>query len=213
MNLGGADLFVLEVGPAKERTRVEISPDGETWTYAGIAQGASAKLEFSDEKIDSTTVFHYVRLTDLQDQCDGITAGADIDAIAAINSVIELSIDADVLFDVDKWQLKPTANEILQEFVEAIKVVDHGTIRIDGHTDSDGDNDYNFRLSQNRCTSVAQRLNKLITHSTSFDYDLNAYGEESPKVSNDTDENKQINRRVEIRLFPPKSYYEHLKRK
>lgn len=212
MNLQGPDLVVLEVGPARERTTIEISENGQDWIYAGTASGASSKLEFSDQGIDSTKVFHYVRLTDKQDQCNGITAGADIDAVAAINSVVELSINADVLFDVDKWELKPAANIILGDFVEAIKVVDHGTILIEGHTDSDGEDEYNMNLSRNRCTSVAQRLNSLITHSDKFEFELKAFGESQPRANNDTDENKQLNRRVEIMLLPPRSYYESLKK-
>ena len=52
-------------------------------------------------------------VTDLKDLCRGPSAGADIDAIGAINSVVKIAIYADVLFDVGKYAIKPEAEKIL----------------------------------------------------------------------------------------------------
>ena len=212
MNLEGPDLTVFEVGPARERTRVEISVDGKSWKFAGDAAGATSTLEFSDRGIDSTTIFKYVRLLDLKDECTGKSAGADIDAIAAINSVITLNIAADVFFDVDKHRLKPAAHTVLDSVAGTLRQIGKATIRIAGHTDSDAEEKYNLELSERRCRSVEIRLSKLLKGEGSFHFDLLPFGESRPRVPNDSPENKQLNRRVELLILPPKEYYDSIRK-
>lgn len=209
MNLEGNDLYIFEVGPSRESAKIEISEDGENWIYAGRISGGKSAIDLSDEGIDHTTVFYYLRITDLRDLCEhSITAGADIDAIGAINSVIKLSINADVLFDVAKYDIKPEAEEILNSLAEQIQVVDKATIVIEGHTDSDGSHEMNMELSKNRSNSVKERLKSIFGDEALYDYDIEFYGKTKPRVENDTDANKQLNRRVEITVKPPKDYYD-----
>ena len=210
MNLKGHDLTIFEVGPSRERTRVEVSTDGEHWIYAGLAKGGTSKLEFDDEKIDPNLLFYYVKLQDIKDACSGKSAGADIDAVAAINSVIRLTVNADVLFDVAEYRLKPSSKHTLDSLAQSIQVLQNATILIEGHTDSDGDEAYNLRLSDNRCQSVRRKLKQLLSKFGTYKFETKAYGETRPRVENSSDENKQINRRVEVMVFPPKDYYDSL---
>ena len=210
MNLPGDDLYIFEVGPSRESAKIEISENGVDWLYAGTIAGGKSSIDLSDEGIDKDIVFYFLKITDLKDLCRSISAGADIDAIGAINSVIKLTIEADVLFDVAEYELKETAKSSLAFLAEAIKQVDTGTILIEGHTDSDGEEEMNMELSKNRCLSVKQRLSELLGEDSGYDYEILPYGESKPKVPNDTDANKQINRRVEITVLPPKDYYEGL---
>ena len=212
MNLKGDDLYIFEVGPSKETAKIEISTDSENWLYAGAITGGKSSIELSDEKIDNETVFHFLRITDLKSLCNSKTAGADIDAIAAINSVILLHINADVLFDSANFELKESAKNTLDSIVQAIRQVPNATLRINGHTDSDGEEAYNLALSQKRCLSVEARLKTLLGEKALYDYEINAFGETRPRVANDTDENKHLNRRVEILVLPPKAYYDTLEK-
>lgn len=207
MNLKGDDLVIFEVGPSRERTTVEISEDGRNWVNAGTAKGGTSRLELDDKFIDSTTIYYYVRLRDIKDECSGISAGADIDAVAAVNSVIKLTIGADVLFDVDKFKLKPTADATLDSLASSIRRIDKATILIEGHTDSDASDEYNLKLSENRCYTVVDRIRALLGYEAGYTYQIKAYGESRPKVPNNNEENKQINRRVEITILPPGDYY------
>lgn len=213
MNLPGDDLYIFEVGPSRESAKIEISENGTDWLYAGTISGGKSAIDLSDEGIDTDIVFYFLRITDLKDLCRSISAGADIDAIGAINSVIKLTINADVLFDVAKYDLKETARMSLDSLAETIQKVDKATILIEGHTDSDGSEEMNMELSKNRCLSVKQRLSEILGGDSGYDYEVLPYGKSKPKVPNDTDAHKQINRRVEITVLPPKDYYESLSKK
>lgn len=210
MNLPGDDLYIFEVGPSKESAKIEISEDGINWIYAGTIAGGKSSIDLSDENIDKDIVFHFLKITDLKDLCRSISAGADIDAIGAINSVIRLTIEADVLFDVAKYDLKESSRKSIDSLAHTILKVDKATILIEGHTDSDGSDEMNMELSQNRCTSVKTRLLELLGNEKLYDYEIVAYGKRKPKVDNISDANKQINRRVEITVLPPKDYYDAL---
>ena len=212
MNLPGDDLYLFEVGPSKEPAKVEISQDGKNWVYAGKIAGGKSSIDLTTVGIDDETVFYFLRITDLKTLCKSKSAGADLDAIGAINSVIKLTIDADVLFDVAKYDLKETAKQSLDSLKNLIEKVDKATILIQGHTDSDGDGISNMALSENRCNSVKERLVEIFGTTSQYGFEIKAYGESKPRVPNDSEENKQQNRRVEITVLPPKDYYESLNR-
>ncbi|CAM3518233.1 OmpA family protein [Aequorivita lipolytica] len=210
MNLPGDDLYLFEVGPSQEPAKVEISQNGVDWVYAGKIAGGKSSIDLSKEGIDDETVFYFLRITDLKDLCKSKSAGADIDAIGAINSVIKLTIDADVLFDVAKFDLKETSKQSLDSLKTSIEKVDKATILIQGHTDSDGDESSNMILSENRCISVKNRLVEILGENSLYEFEIKPYGERKPRFPNDSEENKQQNRRVEITVLPPKDYYESL---
>jgi outer membrane protein OmpA-like peptidoglycan-associated protein len=67
------------------------------------------------------------------------------------------------------------------------------------HTDSYGSDDYNFKLSDNRARSVMEYI--LSKGIASNRITSQGYGETRPVVPNDTDENRQLNRRVEFKIL------------
>lgn len=73
-------------------------------------------------------------ITDFKEVCNNRTAGADIDAIGAINSVIKLSINTDVLFDVGQFILKESADQILDSLAKIIQQVNRVTILVEGRS-------------------------------------------------------------------------------
>lgn len=212
MNLPGDDLYIFEVGPSREAARIEISENGTDWIYAGKIAGGKSAIDLSEEDIDKETVFYFLRIIDLKELCRSITAGADIDAIGAINSVMKLTINTDVLFDVARYVLKENAKHSLDSLAQNIQKIDKATILIEGHTDSDGDETSNMILSENRCISVKDKLTEIFGENSLYDFEIKPYGESKPRVPNDSDEHKQQNRRVEITVLPPKDYYEGLEK-
>jgi len=110
------------------------------------------------------------------------------------NSLL-ITLDSGVLFDVDKYNLRPEAQEILKNLAVVLKEADIKSFEIDGHTDSDASDEYNKTLSDNRAKSVKEFLS---SQGVKANIITNGYGESKPIASNDTPEGKEKNRRVEI---------------
>ena len=143
--------------------------------------------------------YYYVRLTNIGKPRWG--QGANVDAIAAIGSVLHLNLDTQVLFDTGKAELKPAGRAALKELAESIKDQKCGLINIEGHTDDVGSDASNRTLSEKRAASVAAALKKDITN-PAFNWKEKGFGESKPIVPNDSDENRAKNRRVEILVTP-----------
>ena len=78
-------------------------------------------------------------------------------------------------------------------------------LEVEGHTDADGREESNLRLSLQRAEAIAS----YITRKGEFDVDrvkAIGYGETRPVVPNDTEENKAKNRRVEFKLVLDDTY-------
>jgi len=103
---------------------------------------------------------------------------------------------SDVLFDFDKYTLKPGAREKLAKVSGILLAYPGLRIQLEGHTDSVGADDYNMKLSQERADSVQEYL---VSQGVAAD-SLSAVGlgKANPVASNDTDAGRQQNRRVEM---------------
>lgn len=110
-----------------------------------------------------------------------------------------ISLSADVLFDFDKSVIKPDFTDELDQAADLLAANDDVTVRIDGHTDSVGTDEYNMGLSERRAESVAAYLDgKGIARDRMT---VAWFGESQPVASNDTAEGRAQNRRVEIDLI------------
>lgn len=104
----------------------------------------------------------------------------------------------DVLFDVNKAELKPGAERNVQKIADFLKEYPDRTAVIEGFTDSTGDDGYNQALSERRAEAVRTFL---IDRGISSDRaTARGYGESKPIASNTTPASRQLNRRVEIVL-------------
>ena len=110
------------------------------------------------------------------------------------NSLL-ITLDSGILFDVDKYDIRPNAEEILKNLAIILKEADIKSFEVDGHTDSDASDEHNQILSENRANSVKKFLT---SQGITAEILINGYGESKPIATNDTPEGKQKNRRVEI---------------
>ena len=105
-----------------------------------------------------------------------------------------------VNFDFDKATIRPDARPVLDEAIRILS--QEGTVALvaEGHTDSVGSTDYNQTLSERRADAVRRYLiNGGITPER---IRTEGFGESGPVASNDTDEGRAQNRRVELRVLP-----------
>jgi outer membrane protein OmpA-like peptidoglycan-associated protein len=102
-----------------------------------------------------------------------------------------------IYFDFDSANLRPESDPVLKEISEALTNNPDWKIKIDGHTDNKGADDYNLRLSQRRAESVKQAL--ITTYGITEDrLTPEGFGASRPKAPNDTPEGRALNRRVEL---------------
>ena len=113
-----------------------------------------------------------------------------------IGQVVRLN---NIFFETNKSILKP---ESFPELDRAVKFLSNNPkveIEVAGHTDNIGTEQYNLNLSEARAAAVAKYI---------ISKDINAkrvvskgYGESKPEDTNDTEEGRQINRRVEFKIL------------
>ena len=108
-------------------------------------------------------------------------------------------VNLEIQFDVNSARLRPRSIPLLDELAEALidPRLKANSYFINGHTDSDGSDEYNLKLSLERADSVRQYL---VQNHNIDDGRLKVmgYGEGLPLNANRSRSDKQINRRVEI---------------
>jgi len=103
-----------------------------------------------------------------------------------------------LLFDAGKATLQTASQEQLANVAAILKAYPLIRIRIGGYTDNTGDPAINLRLSEERADNVMDELVRL-----GIDPDrmsARGYGEQNPVADNATEEGRQKNRRISLRV-------------
>ena len=101
-----------------------------------------------------------------------------------------------IQFKTNSSELTLVSKSVIYKIAEILKAYPNAKVEIAGHTDSDGDDAYNLKLSQERVNVVKQELIDLGIEPERLK--AVGYGETKPIAPNDTPENKAKNRRVEF---------------
>jgi outer membrane protein OmpA-like peptidoglycan-associated protein len=139
----------------------------------------------------------------------GITLGIDAvlkDLGAKVtDQQIKIELSADVLFDFDKFSLRPEAAESLRKVGRVVAEYPNGPLLIEGYTDGKGTHPYNLKLSENRAAAVKQWLVQNAGIQAA-QISTKGWGEAKPVAPNtnrdgsDNPDGRQKNRRVELTL-------------
>ena len=113
------------------------------------------------------------------------------------NNELRLPLN-NVFFDTDDYTIQSTSYPELDNLAEWLLTHDL-TIQLRGHTDNVGDNDYNLRLSDDRVKAVRNYL--IVSGCDAEKITAKGFGETVPIASNDTENGRAQNRRVEIQLI------------
>jgi len=196
----GPDIHVFEIGPDVEATTLALSEDGQTWDEVGEIKGGDSSVDLAG-KVPEGKTYAWLRLTDLKTACSSSWPGADIDAVAAINSVLLLTLESAVLFDFDKDVLKEDAKDEIDWIEAQLAALPASDIQIVGHTDSVGSDTYNRDLSERRAKAVQDALVPRLAEA-GHGFRVTGLGERAPIATNTTDDGRARNRRVEIVVRP-----------
>jgi OOP family OmpA-OmpF porin len=111
----------------------------------------------------------------------------------------KLKIDSSVLFQPVAAALQGQAVQgELDKVAQFVRSFSPSKLIVEGHTDSDGDDEANQALSELRAGMIKDYLINNYEEITPDMVDAQGYGETRPIVTNDTPENMALNRRIEI---------------
>jgi hypothetical protein len=108
------------------------------------------------------------------------------------------NITTTLFFETNVYELDATSRAKLYRLKDSVGSFGDFEIYIEGHTDAIGSDNYNVELSKKRSIAVQEALeemgfpNKLIN--------VEAFGEHKPKLANSNEQNRQVNRRVEVSI-------------
>ncbi len=128
--------------------------------------------------------------------------------ITKINNGIQVSFDPGVLFDFDKSNLTPIAKVNIADLSVVLNKYPFTTVQVDGHTDSDGKDDYNMKLSIRRANSFADFA--VLKGVDADRFTAKGYGETRPKASNATPEGRRANRRIDATILATPDLYKRV---
>lgn len=185
--------------PASKRTSTILLTLGFIASFFAFAQFAVAQE--SNQVADPSKT----KILDLVFRVDDLGGKVQDLQVKETGQEIRIELAADVLFDFDKADLRPAAQKTLHQAAGIIQDKAKGAVRIEGHTDSKGNDAYNQKLSERRAASVKTWfVDKEGLGSVQFM--IQGFGAKKPVAANtkpdgsDDPEGRQKNRRVEIIL-------------
>ena len=173
--------------------------------YVGAMTRAGWTIIESNRGSDATITAHYARngrdlwtymhMGGEEYSIKVADAGADGDLARQFAKDCHVALRG-VLFDFNKATLKPESDAALQRLLAFLQKNASLTAEVQGHTDNVGGDDYNIKLSDARSSSVVSWLTQ---HAIKADrLSSKGYGKSRPIDTNETDEGRAKNRRVEI---------------
>ena len=116
--------------------------------------------------------------------------------VANANAVVS---ERKIPFEPGSTQIGASAFPTLQDLAKLLTECTHARIEIAGHTDNQGREEMNLRLSTKRAESVLEAL--LDAGVLTQNFTAVGYGESQPIADNATQEGRKTNRRIEFRLY------------
>ncbi len=135
-------------------------------------------------------------VVDSKDLCAGTPPGLQVESMGCL--VVEVITLEGVYFKTGSDQLNDNAKKLLSSISETLKNNPKMRIEIAGHTDNTGSDKVNKNLSIRRANSAKHQLVDLGVNSATLT--VKGYADSKPVASNDTNEGRAANRRVELRI-------------
>lgn len=127
------------------------------------------------------------------------TAGTDVEVIRQGDDLV-LRMPSNVTFATNQSAVQPQFRPTLDQVADVLRNYEQTYVDVYGHTDSTGSDSYNLTLSEQRANSVRDYLASRGVQSARLG--IRGFGETQPIASNDTEEGRAENRRVEIKIVP-----------
>ena len=132
---------------------------------------------------------------DKNDRCPNTLAGAEVDQYGCVVADQTITLE-NIQFEFNSARLTPRAEASLNTVVRSLRDQTNTQVEVAGHTDSQGNDSYNLRLSGQRAESVRRYL--VQNGISASRITARGYGETQPVASNATEAGRAQNRRVEL---------------
>jgi outer membrane protein OmpA-like peptidoglycan-associated protein len=129
--------------------------------------------------------------------------------IQRVGEGIAVTFPSGILFPFNSTEILPAGRDNLRQLASSLEQYPNSDILIVGHTDSVGTDAYNMDLSQRRALAASAYLQSLNVPASRLQ--TQGKGESEPISSNDTDDGRQRNRRVEVAIYASEAYRNQVK--
>lgn len=184
----------VELFDLKTNSRVSVfESDSINGNYLAVIPGLS---QYALHISEPGYLFHSLHFNyEEKDQDQPLVINLELQPISK-NATAVLN---NIFFDFNKADLNERSFSELNEVVKFLQTNPTVKVEISGHTDNVGNETYNKQLSLQRAQSV---VNYLVTHEiAAARLTQKGFGSQHPIKPNDTEENKQANRRIEFRIL------------
>jgi outer membrane protein OmpA-like peptidoglycan-associated protein len=149
---------------------------------------------------------------EMDQKAEQMEAQIENGTVERVGEGILVTFESGILFDFDSSVLRPEARENLSSLARSLgDMTEDVELLIAGHTDSVGTDEYNFGLSQRRAQAAADYL--MTRGIPPARINITGLGESEPVASNDTDQGRQLNRRVEVAIYASDEYQDEVRRR
>lgn len=180
-----------EFGGAAGQSEPGRAPAALGRTRTGIARTSAAEAEA--EAADTVDA--------LDRQARELAAALTGATVTRVRDRILVSFKPDLLFGVEEAELRRESLGQLQGLALSLETYARMHVLILGHTDATGPAAYNMDLSERRAREAARVL--MENGVTAERIETRGMGESSPVASNETEEGRRLNRRVEVWIYLP----------
>lgn len=183
----------------------ESSNDGQNLEeFEGFPENVTA--DQLQQAMDALKLQENEELAELVEEAASDSSIADQVEISFTAQYVQLTMNGALLFDSGSAQLKEDAQHVLDRIGVILERYSQGIVQIEGHTDNVAI--HNAQYADNEELSSARALSVfyyLVDHTNLDPVNLQhaGMGERDPIASNDTEEGRRSNRRVEIRIYNP----------
>ena len=176
---------------------------------ATIAQNANPKTgvyQYTFENPENTTYEVYIEKRGYSPSTRQVTIPKRTAETQKITDTVTVCLDKlaeenvkNIYFDYDKADLRPASIEQLDILVNIMKKDLKAQVWVYGYADARGTDQYNLKLSERRSKAAVKYMVGKGVDAKRFL--MKGFGESDPAASNDTEENMQLNRRVEFNVI------------
>ncbi len=212
---GQPDLFITENGCSGEKADVYVSEDGKDFIKLGVVDDCkTSSLDLSAIAFKGKVQYVKIVGLDMNGQSPGYDLvsvkglrGSNINTYVNPDSLDSFLTDTtgtvskkivleDILFDYNSAILLPVSKSSLDTLASKLLIYRDVEIKLTGHTDDTGSEEFNLNLSIQRAKSVKEYLVSKGVDQKRISF--SGKGESEPLRSNATEEGRMVNRRVEF---------------